>query len=127
MEVVELLMSIAVGVGAIIGGIFTFLKILDRRTKVRIGKFPEPNTNLQLWKIRIHYSNKPIEHCQVLFNGKSLLWDITQKEFYTIEVNDMKNLTIPKEFLDQLGEVIVKSNERTIKTTRFDKIMEESA
>ena len=126
MEFVEILTIIG-SFAAIISGIYYGLKILDRRPKVRVGKFPEPHTDPPLWKIRIRYSNKPLEECQVLFNGKSLLWDISKKEFYTIEVNDMKNLTIPMEILDKHGEVIVKSNDRTIKTIRFDKITEELA
>ena len=65
--------AIATSASAIIGGILLVWRWRENRPKVRICKFPEPNTNPQTWKIRINYWNKPIENCKVFFDDEPLL------------------------------------------------------
>lgn len=114
--------AIATSVTAITAVILVIFRILDRRTKVRIERFPEPNTNPQVWKIRVHYSNKPIEGCSVSFNGTKLAWDGINLEHFDIVAGGGKNVTIPRPIFNMNGKVIILGNGRTIKKTIFHKI-----
>jgi hypothetical protein len=118
------LVGIAVAIGGLTVAVIPLIwKWRDRRPRVHICKFPEPNTNPQIWKIRINYWNKPIENCNVLFDGRSLLWDKTGTEYYTFEgLGYRGNLTIPTEILKEDANVVVKSNDKTLSNETFSKI-----
>jgi hypothetical protein len=114
--------AIATSVTAITAVILVIFTMLDRRTKVRLERFPEPNTNPQVWKIRVHYSNKPIEGCSVIFNGTKLMWDAINLEQFDILEGGPRNVTIPRPIFNMDATIKIQGNGRTIKKTVFHKI-----
>jgi hypothetical protein len=118
--------ALATSVTAITAVIVVVLRMRDRRTKYFIEGFGEPTDNPQIWKINIGYWNKPIVNCSVFFNDVRLTWDDKLYET-TIKEGVSKNLTIPKDIFNIDGEIIVKSEGRSIgKKTTFHKILRDS-
>jgi len=116
--------TITIIILAILGGIAIVWKWRDRRTKVDICCFQEPNTEPILWKIRVGYWNKRIEKCNILFNDTQLFWDKTQTEYYNIVEGGAGNVTIPREIIMKDAKVIVKSSNKVINKKKFCDIKE---
>ena len=76
-------------VGGIIAGVYYIKKIIhdneDRKTKVYVEKVKEADYRIR--KIRVRYMNKPVEKCNISFNGTKLVWDSTdgQTNFTIVE------------------------------------------
>lgn len=119
----SVIVAIAASASAIIGAILLKWKWSERHLKVRICKFREPNTNPQIWKIRINYWNKPIENCNVLIDDEPLLWDKTNTEYYSLEAPFHRgNLSIPTKLFKEDAKVTVKSNNKHIVTEKLSNI-----
>jgi hypothetical protein len=89
------LVGIAVAIGGLTVAIIPLIwKWRDRLPRVYVCKFAEPNINPKIWKIRINYWNKPIQNCNVSFDGKSLLWDKTGTEYYTLEGQHIEEILL---------------------------------
>ena len=114
--------AIATSITAITAVIILIYVILDRRTKVRMERFPEPNTSPQIWKIRVHYSNKSIESCSILLDETKLIWDGTNLEEFDIVEGVSRNVTIPNDIFKMDAKITVKGNGHSIKKTVFHKI-----
>lgn len=67
--------------------------------------------------------NKPIERCNVSFNGILLVWDSTEdKTEFTIFEGSQRNATIPDDIFTEDAEIVIKSGKKTLKKTTFRKM-----
>lgn len=93
----------------------------DRQTQVYVEKVKESDYRIR--KIRVRYVNKPIERCNVSFNGTKLVWDSTDGNTnFTIVAGSQRNATIPDSIFTEDAEVIVRSDKKVLKRINFKDI-----
>ena len=109
-------------VGGIIAGVYYIKKIIhdneDRKTKVYVEKVKEADYRIR--KIRVRYMNKPVEKCNISFNGTKLVWDSTDGQTnFTIVEGGARNATIPDDIFIEDADVIIRSGSKIIKRINF--------
>lgn len=110
----DYLVPITTGIAVIL----FILRLKDRKIKIHVEKVLEADHRIR--KIRVRYMNKPIEKCNVSFKGTKLMWDGTERQIYfTIFEGSARNATIPDDIFTEDAEVIVKSNNKTLKKMNF--------
>jgi hypothetical protein len=74
-----------------------------------------------VWSIRLHYPDKPIEKCKILFNETPLpWWDNLEPPFVrSIVVGGGGNVRIPVELYDEKAEVKVMDGTKTLRRISF--------
>ena len=108
-------------VGLIIAAISIFKFIQnqkDRQMKVFMEKVKGNDHRIR--QIRVRYRNKPIERCNVSFNGILLIWDSTENQHeFTIMEGGARNATIPDEIFTEDAKIVIKSGKKIIKKIHF--------
>ena len=125
LESIDPYLKVILGIITAIAGGIAITKFVqgqkDRQIKVHVEKVKGNDHRIR--QSRVRYMNKPIERCNVLFNGILLVWNsIEGKTEVTIFEDSQRNATISDDIFTEDAEIVIKSDKKTLKKTTFRKM-----
>lgn len=125
LESIDPYLKVILGFITAIAGIIAITKFVqnqkDRQIKIHVEKVKGNDHRIR--QIRVRYMNKPIERCNISFNGVLLVWDSTEgKTEFTIFEGGARNATIPDDIFTEDADIVIKSGKKSLKKTTFRKI-----
>lgn len=125
LESIDPYLKVILGIITAVAGGIAITKFVqgqkDRQIKIHVEKVKGNDHRIR--QIRVRYMNKPIERCNVSFNGILLVWDSTEgKTEFTIFEGSQRNATIPDDIFTEDAEIMIKSGKKILKKTTFRKM-----